>query len=205
VTTFVGGYAAAATGETNPFIAVADLVSSNALLVVLMLAIVVQGLAANITNVYTAGLSLVNTVPRLGRLVATVIVAGIAVTLSGFPDLIQEAQEWITHLGNFGAPLAGVVLADYLVVKRQHLLVNELFDPRGSYRYLNGVNVAAVLAVAAGIGLYYAVPDSWVKVVVGVATGAVAYLALAPLQGRAKRAGRYAGTVASSQRSSSPS
>ena len=68
VTTFVGGYAAAATGETNPFIAVADLVSSDALLVVLMAAIVVQGLAANIMNVYTAGLSLVNTVPRLGRL-----------------------------------------------------------------------------------------------------------------------------------------
>ena len=71
VTTFVGGYAAAATGETNPFIAVADLVSSDALLVVLMAAIVLQGLAANIMNVYTAGLSLVNTVPRLGRLVAT--------------------------------------------------------------------------------------------------------------------------------------
>ena len=68
VTTFVGGYAAAATGETNPFIAVADLVSSDALLVVLMAAIVLQGLAANIMNVYTAGLSLVNTVPRLGRL-----------------------------------------------------------------------------------------------------------------------------------------
>ena len=29
VTTFVGGYAAAATGETNPFVAVADLTSSN--------------------------------------------------------------------------------------------------------------------------------------------------------------------------------
>ena len=66
VTTFVGGYAAAATGETNPFIAVADLVSSDALLIVLMAAIVLQGLAANIMNVYTAGLSLVNTVPRLG-------------------------------------------------------------------------------------------------------------------------------------------
>ena len=60
VTTFVGGYAAAATGETNPFVAVADLTSSNVLLVALLVAIVVQGLAANITNVYTAGLSLVN-------------------------------------------------------------------------------------------------------------------------------------------------
>ena len=71
VTTFVGGYAAAATGETNPFVAVADLTSSDVLLVALLAAIVVQGLAANITNVYTAGLSLVNSAPRLGRVRAT--------------------------------------------------------------------------------------------------------------------------------------
>jgi threonine/homoserine/homoserine lactone efflux protein len=35
-----------------------------------------------------------------------------------------------------------------------------------------------VLAVAAGFGLYYAVPDAWLKVVVGVAAGALLYLAL---------------------------
>ena len=67
VTTFVGGYAAAASGDTNPFVAVADLTSSELVLVVLLAAIVVQTLAANLTNVYTAGLSLVNTAPRLGR------------------------------------------------------------------------------------------------------------------------------------------
>ena len=72
VTAFVGGYAAAATGATNPFVAVADLTSSNVLLFGLLVAIAVQGLAANITNVYTAGLSLVNSVPRLGRVWATV-------------------------------------------------------------------------------------------------------------------------------------
>ena len=64
VTTFVGGYAAAATGETNPFVAVAALTPSTGMLVLLAIAIVVQGVAANITNVYTGGLSLVNTVPR---------------------------------------------------------------------------------------------------------------------------------------------
>ena len=51
------------------------LVAINLLLVALLAAIVVQGLAANITNVYTAGLSLVNSVPRLGRVWATVAAA----------------------------------------------------------------------------------------------------------------------------------
>jgi NCS1 nucleoside transporter family len=183
VTTFVGGYAAAATGETNPFIAVADLTSSEALLVLLLGAVVVQGIAANITNVYTAGLSLVNSVPRLGRFWATMAVGAIALTLSGFPDFVTHAQRWVTHLGNVAAPLAGVVLADYVVLKRHRIDVPALFDPAGRYRYLNGVNVTAIASVAVGVAVYYVVPAEWVKVVWGIGVGAGTYLALAWLQG----------------------
>jgi cytosine/uracil/thiamine/allantoin permease len=182
VTTFVGGYAAAATGETNPFIAVTDLTSSKALLVLLLAAIVVQGIAANITNVYTAGLSLVNSVPRLGRLWATIVVGAIALTLSAFPDFVNHAQRWVTHLGNVAAPLAGVVLADYVVLKRQQIDVPALFDPAGRYRYLNGVNVTAIVAVGIGVAAYYMVPADWVKVVWGIGGGATSYLALAWLR-----------------------
>jgi NCS1 family nucleobase:cation symporter-1 len=206
VTTFVGGWAAAATGELNPFIAVADLTSVGALLVVLVVAIVVQGIAANITNVYTAGMSLVNAIPALGRLRATLLVAAAAIGLSAFPDFIKEAQTWINHLGNLGAPLAGVVLADYVFLKRARLDPPALFDPDGRYRYLNGVNAAAVAAIALGVGVYYALPQEWLKVVWGIAVGAVAYLVLVRLQD-ALMSDRYtaAPTVASSQRSSSPS
>jgi NCS1 nucleoside transporter family len=178
VTTFVGGYAAAATGDTNPFVAIAELTSSDALLVVVALAIVVQGIAANITNVYTAGLSLVNSVPRLGRLRATAIVAAAAVALSALPDVVERAQDWITHLGNVAAPLTGVILADYLVLNRTRIDVPALFDPGGRYRYVNGVNVSALVAVAVGIAVYYALPHSSVKVVWGVAVAGGVYLAL---------------------------
>jgi NCS1 nucleoside transporter family len=177
-TTFVGGYVAAASGDTNPFVAAAGLTSSDLVLVALLVAIVVQTVAANLTNVYTAGLSLVNSLPRLGRLWATIAAGALAVVLSGFPSFIEEAQEWITHLGNVAAPLTGVVLADYLVLQRGRLDVPALFDPAGRYRYARGVNLAAVAAVAVGVGLYYAVPDSTVKVVWGVAVGAAAYLAV---------------------------
>jgi cytosine permease len=196
VTTFVGGYAAAATGELNPFIAVAELTDVEPLLVLLLAAIVVQGIAANITNVYTAGLSLVNAVPRLGRLVATILVAAAAITLSAFPEVIEEAERWVSHLGNVAAPLTGVVLADYLVTQRGRIDVPALFDPGGRYRYVRGVNAAAVLAVASGVIAYSVVPDAWVKVLWGLAVSAGAYLALAPVQqGRITRAGRTPATT----------
>jgi NCS1 nucleoside transporter family len=182
VTTFVGGYAAAATGELNPFIAVAELTSVEPLLVLMLVAIVVQGIAANITNVYTAGLSLVNAVPPLGRLAATLLAAAAAVVLSGFPDVIEQAERWVAHLGNLAAPLTGVILADYLLVKRGRIDVEALFDPNGRYRFLGGVNAAALVGVAAGAAAYSLVPDAWVKVVWGLAVAAVAYVALEPLQ-----------------------
>jgi cytosine permease len=190
LTTFVGGYAAAATSDTNPFVAVAELTSSNVLLAVVAVAIVVQGLAANITNVYTAGLSLVNSIPRLGRLRATVVVAVVAVALSAFPDLVEHAQRWITHLGNVAAPLTGVIVADYLVVNRARIDVPALFDAAGRYRYVNGVNVAAVVAVAVGVGVYYALPHAWLKVAWGLGVGAVAYLVLLRVQEAVPAAGR---------------
>jgi cytosine permease len=203
ITTFVGGWAAAATGELNPFIAVSDLTGVSALLVVLVVAIVVQGIAANITNVYTAGMSLVNAVPRLGRLRATILVAAAAVGLSALPDFIEEAQSWINHLGNLGAPLAGVVLADYVVLKRMRLDPAGLFDPDGPYRYARGVNVAAVAAIAVGAGAYYAVPHAWLKVVWGLAVGALAYAVLRRVLAGARA---YAPIgIPASQRSSSPS
>ena len=205
LTTFIGGYAAAATGEINPFVAVAGLTSSDLLLALLLLAIVVQGLAANITNVYTAGLSVVNTIPRIGRLWATIAAAAAAITLSAFPDFVNNAQNWITHLGNLGAPLTGVVLADYLVAQRQRIDVVALFDPQGRYRYLKGVNVAAIVAVAVGVAVYYVVPSSWIKVIWGMGVSAALYLVIQALAAAAApRIGAQTATT-SSQRSSSPS
>jgi nucleobase:cation symporter-1, NCS1 family len=179
VPVWVGAYAAAATGQLNPFVAVVDLTGSTALLAVLLAALVVQTTAVNITNAYTAGLSLVNSIPRLGRLRATASGAAVAVALSAFPDFVDHAQRWVVHLGNVAAPLTGVVLADYLFVKRTRIEVPELFDPSGRYRYRDGLNVAAALAVAVGVGVYYAVPHTWVKVLWGIAAAGSAYLVLA--------------------------
>ncbi len=182
VTTFVGGYAAAATGESNPFVAVAGLTKADVVLVVVGFAVVVQSLAANVTNVYTAGLSLVNAVPSLGRLRASVAVAVLAVVLSGFPEFVDHAQRWIVHLGNVAAPLTGVLLADYLLVRRRRVDVDALYEPLGRYRFVRGLNLAAFAAVAAAVGVYYALPHAWVKVAWGVGVGAVAYLVLRQLQ-----------------------
>jgi NCS1 nucleoside transporter family len=178
LTTFIGGYAASASGEANPFVAAASLTSSVPVLILLFVAIAVQTLTANLTNVYTAGMSLVNSLPSLGRLRATLVAAALAIVLSAFPSFIEQAQSWITHLGNVAAPITGVVLADYLVLQRRGLDLPALFDPAGRYWYQRGFDLAALAAVGIGVAAYYMVPDAWLKVVWGVAVAAAAYLVL---------------------------
>lgn len=182
VPVWVGAYAAVATGRQNPFLAAVDLTHSKALLVVLILCLVIQTTSVNITNVYTAGLSLVNSVPRLGRLRATALTAAAAVALSAFPDFVQHAQRWLVHLGNVAAPLAGVLVADYVLLKRSRIHVAGLFDPDGPYRYLNGVNALAFVSIGGGVAVYYALPQTWLKVAWGIGVGALIYLALVALQ-----------------------
>jgi NCS1 family nucleobase:cation symporter-1 len=80
------------------------------------------------------------------------------------------------------APLAGVLVADYVLLKRCRIDVAGLFDPYGPYRYLNGVNVLAFVSIGGGVAVYYALPHTWLKLAWGIVVGGVLYLALVALQ-----------------------
>lgn len=184
LTTFIGGYAAAASGQGNPFVAGGDLTGSKVILVLLLIAVIVQMTAVNIINLYSAGLALVNTLPRVGRMWTTVLASCIGFGLSALPEFVTQAEKWITHLGNIAGPLTGVMVVDYLVFQRGKLDVDDLYEPEGRYRYLRGFNVSAFLAIAIAVPVYYAVPGEWLKWTWGLGVGAVAYLALRVVQGR---------------------
>ena len=185
VTSFVGAYAAAATGTSKgSFEVVTTLTASKAILAFVLFVLVIQVISVNIGNAYNVGLSIVNTAPRLGRPLATALGACAGIALAAVPDLVDSAAHWTTRLGNGAAPLAGVVVVEYLIVKRQQLDIPALFDPRGRYRYIGGFNVAAMVSIAVGVVVYSLVPDELVKVAWGWGVSAVAYVLVQPLQQR---------------------
>lgn len=185
VTTFVGGFAAAAIGSIKtPFEIAPTLTHSKAVLAFVVVALLVLSVAVNVGNAYNAGLSVVNAIPRLTRLAGTSLAAAAGVALAAVPDFVTSASVWITRLGTVALPLAGVVLYDYLVVQRQQIDVDELYDTRGRYRYIGGVNVAAVVAVAAGVAAYSTVPPVLVKAAWGLGVAMAVYVALRSVQSR---------------------
>ncbi|MCX4094393.1 NCS1 family nucleobase:cation symporter-1 [Nocardia sp. alder85J] len=105
------------------------------------------------------------------------------------PDVIHYTLE---VLGAFIGPLFGVLISDYYLVRKQHIVVDQLFtmSESGSYWYRKGYNPAAVIAtVVAALfavfpvlfkdltGMYTAAQYSWF---IGCGVGLVVYRALAP-------------------------
>ena len=185
VVTFVGGFGAVAVNATrSPFDIATTLTDSKAILAFLVLAVIVQCVGVNVINAYSAGMSIANIAPRFGRVLATAIGAVAGVVLSSFPDFLNSAADWISHLGNLASPLAGVVLVEYLWLQRQKIDVDALYDPQGRYRFFAGFNVAAVVAIAAGVAVYYVVPQELIRFAWAGGSAAALYVVLERLQRR---------------------
>jgi len=114
--------------------------------------IIVATLSTNIAaNVVAPANSFSNLAPRrisfrLGGLIAGLI--GVLI----FPwKLLDAYQAWlITYSGLLGA-VGGVIVCDYVLVRRGVLDLRGLYDVEGPYRYRNGVNRSAVVALCGGV------------------------------------------------------
>lgn len=60
---------------------------------------------------------------------------------------------WLVGYSGLLGPIAGVMIADYFLVRRSRLNVNDLYRRKGAYEYDNGVNLRAVAALAAGVAV----------------------------------------------------
>jgi NCS1 family nucleobase:cation symporter-1 len=114
------------------------------------------------------------------------------------PEVIHYTLD---TLGAAIGPLYGILVADYFIVKHEHLFVDDLYSdkPDGHYWYTNGFNPAAVKALIAGFvvaALFVFIPQlfflasfSWV---IGASVGSYAYVQFMRRQGigeaRAERA-----------------
>jgi nucleobase:cation symporter-1, NCS1 family len=58
---------------------------------------------------------------------------------------------WLVGYSSLLGPVGGIMIADYYFIRRQQLLVHDLYTSEGIYRYNNGYNTKAVLALLLGI------------------------------------------------------
>ena len=180
VVSTIGAYAAGASlgHVVNAFQLVASIASDHLSLALLLLVIVFDNWTINVLNLYTGGLSLLNVFERLGRFRATLLVSTAGIGLSAFPSLAQGYAGWLNLLGIAFAPLAGILIADYLLLKRMRLDVPALFEPHGRYWYWSGFNLVAIAWTLIGVLIYTLVlPPSWPVPIATLLLSAAGYLA----------------------------
>ena len=58
---------------------------------------------------------------------------------------------WLVGYSAFLGPIAGVMIADYFLVRKASLTVEDLYRRQGAYEYTNGFNLNSLWSLAAGI------------------------------------------------------
>lgn len=148
--TLVGMAGLVTTGQYNPVLAIARVVGGPALLLGLAIVVLAQ-LSTNVTaNLYASAYA-ANAIgsPRVSYAGGAVI-TGLLGLLTLPWVLLEFFLTYLPLLGAILAPIAGIMLADYYLIRHRRLAVPRLFDPGGEYHYWHGLNPASYLAWAAG-------------------------------------------------------
>ncbi|HNP35355.1 MAG TPA: cytosine permease [Woeseiaceae bacterium] len=119
---------------------------------------------ANITStavsIFASGLALRH-VPSLARRSWKVIMALTCVPMIVFviwpQELFDLGGAFLAYNGTMQAPIAGILLVDYFLLKKQHIDLRSIFEaaPSGQYYYSKGFNFLALGAVVVGQVAYF--------------------------------------------------
>ena len=60
---------------------------------------------------------------------------------------------WLIGYSGLLGPIAGVMIADYFLIRKCDLQVDDMYRRNGVYEYRNGVNVSALIALVVGIAV----------------------------------------------------
>lgn len=58
---------------------------------------------------------------------------------------------WLIGYSGLMGAIAGILICDYWVLRNQRLSLSDLFDPKGTYSYSNGINWRAMIALLAAV------------------------------------------------------
>jgi nucleobase:cation symporter-1, NCS1 family len=152
--------------------------------VVAMLALLLATLNVNVAaNVVSPANDFSNLYPRrISFKIGGVITCFIGLLMQPWRWLSSHGSYvmgWLVGYSSFLGPIAGVMIADYYLVRKRVIATDDLFEHEGIYEYTRGFNWRAIGALAAGI----AVALSGLEVralLVGFAVSFILYLLLMP-------------------------
>ncbi len=165
------------TGHGNPVEAIGSALGGAMVLVGLVIVLLAQ-LSTNVAaNLYAPGYVLSSLLAPRVSFAHGVLIGGVIGLVAVMPwRLVGSFLTYLPSVGAALSPVAGVMLADYYLIRRRRLNVPALFERDGPYSYRGGFNPAAYLAhgTASVLGVAF-LKYSWL---VSVPAAIVLYVAL---------------------------
>jgi len=169
----LGATIASVTLDTDPAKMVSAVFGGVASLLVLLM--VLHGpIATNILNVYSAALAALSMNVRLSR-TALALVAGVVGYLVTIyfvfaPSFAKAFDNWMISLLLWMSPWAGVVLADFYIMRKSQIDVAELYKSPETSAY-GDINWGGIIAFLAGLVAGWSFQDGLVPALQGPISG----------------------------------
>jgi NCS1 family nucleobase:cation symporter-1 len=121
-------------------------------LITILLATLTTNVAANVVS---PSIDFSNLRPRLISFRTGGLITGVLGVLVMPWKLLSDYGSyifgWLVGYSALLGPVAGIMIADYFVVRRRNLAVDDLYVRDGEYEYSNGTNFRALISLGAGV------------------------------------------------------
>lgn len=126
---------------------------------VAFLVLILATCTTNCVNIYAAGMSVANALPKLGEkkalygtAIATLLISLVPIVVNSFYDAFTV---FLTYVGLIFAPLLAIMIIDFYVVKKREYDWSQCAKLGGIYWYKNGINWVAIGSWCAGVVAYF--------------------------------------------------
>ncbi|MEK5174168.1 NCS1 family transporter [Heyndrickxia sp. FSL W8-0496] len=172
----IGAVSYIAVSNFDPVVALQEAASGFILGILLLMIVFAQWSTNTSANVIPAATIFSNVGGPKVPFWAAVLIAGIigiAVQPWSLFDVIVPA---LLIIGGILSSIVGILFTDYYLIRKRRVNVNDLFVGNGQYKYMNGFNLAGMIAwIIGGIASYFLSSYSFI---VGFLVGAVIYYIL---------------------------
>lgn len=173
----IGAVSYIAVSNADPVVALQQAASGFVLGILLLMIVLAQWSTNTSANVIPAATIFSNVGGPKVPFWVGVIVAGIIGIVVQPWSLFGIIIPALLIIGGILSAIVGILFTDYYVLRKRRVNVYELYEEDGQYKYMNGVNLAGMIAwVVGGLAAYFFPAYSFI---VGFVIGAIVYFFLA--------------------------
>ena len=150
----LGLAASLATKSPDPSGVVVNLMLKSGWVIPGLAIVLFSTITTTFLDIYSTAVSGLAITPKLGER-SGVLMGGMIGTATAllFPSLLSY-EHFLLFIGAMFCPLFGIVLADYFLLRRGVLRVEDLYQKGGRYWFRKGVNPVALLSWTLGFAIY---------------------------------------------------